>query len=371
MAPGRFASGADDEGSTNMPGRAATLSIAAVALASATTSAAQLGASCPLALTPAQALEARANLEAGLYDAPPIASLGTTVIPIVAHVVRRSDGTGGLSQVDLDQSFLDAQAHFTPGGFELCVADVLFIDDDGFYSGIDSMAELDTLRSTNPVQGAINIYFTEELSSGGSTICGMSSFTFSSVQGIVVRNACTAAGSNTSTLAHEIGHYFDLFHTHENALGTECVDGSNCTTNGDQLCDTPADPNVLGEVDTSCTWFGSASDPCGSGLPFDPPVFNLMSYSTTACRQQFTPQQLGRVLATLTNLRTDLDPALCEPACDSPADANADGELTPADFNAWILAFNTNDPIADQNADGLINPSDFNAWILNYNAGCP
>ncbi|MEL6798010.1 MAG: GC-type dockerin domain-anchored protein, partial [Planctomycetota bacterium] len=55
---------------------------------------------------------------------------------------------------------------------------------------------------------------------------------------------------------------------------------------------------------------------------------------------------------------------------DCPADVNGDGLATPADFNAWILAFNSNAPGCDQNGDGLCNPSDFNAWVLNFNAGC-
>jgi hypothetical protein len=53
-----------------------------------------------------------------------------------------------------------------------------------------------------------------------------------------------------------------------------------------------------------------------------------------------------------------------------PADVNMDGVASPADFNAWILAFNGNDPRADQNGDGLVTPADFNAWIANFNAGC-
>ncbi|MEL7483923.1 MAG: FG-GAP repeat protein, partial [Planctomycetota bacterium] len=53
-----------------------------------------------------------------------------------------------------------------------------------------------------------------------------------------------------------------------------------------------------------------------------------------------------------------------------PADTNGDGELTPADFNAWVVAFNAGDPACDQNADGLCDPSDFNAWVVNFNAGC-
>ena len=53
-----------------------------------------------------------------------------------------------------------------------------------------------------------------------------------------------------------------------------------------------------------------------------------------------------------------------------PADTNADGQLSPADFNAWILAFNAGTAACDQNNDGLCSPSDFNAWIANFNTGC-
>ncbi len=51
-------------------------------------------------------------------------------------------------------------------------------------------------------------------------------------------------------------------------------------------------------------------------------------------------------------------------------DTNNDGALTPADFTAWIAAFNAMAPKCDQNADGLCTPADFTAWIANFNAGC-
>ncbi|MEO1584795.1 MAG: GC-type dockerin domain-anchored protein [Planctomycetota bacterium] len=52
------------------------------------------------------------------------------------------------------------------------------------------------------------------------------------------------------------------------------------------------------------------------------------------------------------------------------ADVNGDGTLTPADFTAWVVAFNMGDVAADQNGDGLVSPADFSAWISNFNAGC-
>ncbi|MEL6796267.1 MAG: GC-type dockerin domain-anchored protein [Planctomycetota bacterium] len=54
-----------------------------------------------------------------------------------------------------------------------------------------------------------------------------------------------------------------------------------------------------------------------------------------------------------------------------PADVNDDGRVSPNDFNAWINAYNSNNPACDQNGDGECRPNDFSAWILNFNAGCP
>ncbi len=55
---------------------------------------------------------------------------------------------------------------------------------------------------------------------------------------------------------------------------------------------------------------------------------------------------------------------------DCVADTNGDGVLSPADFSAWIAAFNAMGAACDQNGDGLCTPADFTAWIANYNAGC-
>jgi len=44
--------------------------------------------------------------------------------------------------------------------------------------------------------------------------------------------------------------------------------------------------------------------------------------------------------------------------------------LSPADFSAWIAAFNAMSPACDQNGDSVCSPADFSAWIANYNAGC-
>ncbi len=52
------------------------------------------------------------------------------------------------------------------------------------------------------------------------------------------------------------------------------------------------------------------------------------------------------------------------------ADVNGDGSVTPADFTAWVNAFNNNAPECDQNGDSACTPADFTAWVNNFNAGC-
>lgn len=52
------------------------------------------------------------------------------------------------------------------------------------------------------------------------------------------------------------------------------------------------------------------------------------------------------------------------------ADVNGDGLVTPADFTAWVAAYNAQLPTCDQNSDGQCTPADFTAWLSNYTIGC-
>ena len=70
---------------------------------------------------------------------------------------------------------------------------------------------------------------------------------------------------------------------------------------------------------------------------------------------------------------TTVSPFLARYGCPAPtctADTNGDGMLSPADFSAWVAAFNAMTPACDQNGDGSCTPADFSAWVANYNAGC-
>jgi len=56
---------------------------------------------------------------------------------------------------------------------------------------------------------------------------------------------------------------------------------------------------------------------------------------------------------------------------DCPCDVNGDEMCTPADFTAWLSAFNMTTPACDVNGDGMCTPADFTAWLSAFNTGCP
>lgn len=106
--------------------------------------------------------------------------------------------------------------------------------------------------------------------------------------------------------AHEMGHALGLMHTHDAGFGAELVDGSNCATAGDFVCDTPADPNLgtAGRIQRSdCTYIGTVLD--ANGDAYHPITNNIMSYSPCVLTT-FTPGQVQVMQYVLDNVKTNL-----------------------------------------------------------------
>lgn len=128
---------------------------------------------------------------------------------------------------------------------------------------------------------------------------------------------------NTKTLEHELGHFFGLFHPHEdfknNSELTEKIDGSNCSCSGDFICDTPASPKLAywkdqirndGRIDVNCNYINTTElDYTNNGkVNMDIIVKNFMSYTKNDidCRESFTPEQIKRIAFIARNKRLNL-----------------------------------------------------------------
>lgn len=201
-----------------------------------------------------------------------------------------------------NQAFAPANMHFTICGF-----DYVFLPNNigGWGPGFTSY-----MADNHDRYGYINVYTTFDIPFASAVASTpfygspdqiyMTSYLFSSFFPI----------QQTGTIfAHELGHIFSLPHTHgflAGPVGTdELVNGSNCSTSGDFICDTPADPNLSafpGRVDSLCNYTDTITTDANGDL-FQPDTRNIMSYSPVRCYDHFSPGQIEQMRYCLDNIR--------------------------------------------------------------------
>lgn len=222
-------------------------------------------------------------------------------IPIQVHILRRSDGTGSLTIEQWNNVLANLNEYYADADLNFIECNQPNIINNDTYFDFDAADDQDPIVASEQVDNVINVYvpggYLESFS--GTSLCGYAYFPWSSNDLILTKASCMINGS---TFAHEVGHYLGLYHTHGTSncgsLTDELVDGSNCETRGDDVCDTPADPNLRGQecdtylVDTDCNYTGDVVD--ANGDVFAPNPRNIMSYSRKACRDYFSPGQLAR-----------------------------------------------------------------------------
>ncbi|HMV51671.1 MAG TPA: M43 family zinc metalloprotease [Blastocatellia bacterium] len=222
-------------------------------------------------------------------------------LPLTIHIVHNNAGVTGITLGEIEVTVRNLNLKWQQTGVQFFIhGEADHIYNDAFLPLPDLRGSRTRLLQTNSVPDTINIYFT-----GLYGFCGVSTFPADAAEGyegIVMDFACSGADA-PDVLAHEMGHYFDLYHTHDTDFGVECpTRAGGCDRTGDLLCDTPADPNLdKGKyVDSNCAYNNLAPIPGGcDSTPYNPPTRNLMSYSLNTCRYQFTPEQISKVLQTL------------------------------------------------------------------------
>ncbi|WP_158848064.1 FG-GAP-like repeat-containing protein [Algibacter sp. L1A34] len=219
-------------------------------------------------------------------------------IPIAAHIVRRSDKTGGLSEADLQVSLTRTNVAYASLNMNFFVDAIYYIDSDQIfnksYGYLDEIVGL-SVNSRN-IAKKLNVYFVPSSSTSWANFPSKDA----KEQHILMNNSHV---KNESTFAHELGHWFDLWHTHETAAGSELVNRSNCSSAGDQICDTPADPSLSGKVNSNCQYTGNNID--SNGETYTPNPKNMMSYAPKICRTEFTNEQIFRIQSAYLGMETD------------------------------------------------------------------
>lgn len=234
-------------------------------------------------------------------------------IPIQIHVLGTDEGTGYPTEgyvrdafCTLNKSFEQANIRFYYHSEINYINNTRWYDHENFSTGREMMYQ-------NNVAGALNSYIVQ-------TAAGACGYYTGGPDAVALAVNCLDPVNQT--WAHEIGHQLTLPHTFYGWEGTtydssedtpesiwfrgrdvetELIDGSNCREAADGFCDTP--PDYL-----SYRWSCNANNPFGDFL-FDPLGQNqqvdgsfIMSYSSGACRNSFSDEQ---IMAMRMNLQLD------------------------------------------------------------------
>lgn len=216
--------------------------------------------------------------------------------PLTLHIIRDAAGNGGITVDEWNAALDRMNEQYKPAKIKFYVCgDIRYIDNDNLYQ-FEKNDDRD-LAATYMVDNTFNLFIVDNYKSGGSASCGFAYYPhLASYDMSVLATSCVVTGT---TLEHELGHAFDLRHTH-NGSGSELVarpsSGKpyNCDTDGDGFCDTPADPNLTGwTIDyETCEVTNTTNATDANGDLFQPDGKNIMSYSPSkACRSIFSQEQ--------------------------------------------------------------------------------
>lgn len=210
---------------------------------------------------------------------------------IVVHIVLDSLGDTVYEEADILEDLDSLNKNFAPicVSFEIC--EFRYID-NFLYLEVDEDKQWEEMQVSYNLKNRINVYYVNTIlnpaGEGFATFVGIND----TISGGIVLSIDGEKG-----LSHEMGHYFGLKHTFETDDGAELVDGSNCATTGDKICDTPADPNSTINAIT-CEFTSMVQD--ANGQYYNPLVNNMMSYYSTdcLCNPSFTREQYKRMATT-------------------------------------------------------------------------
>jgi hypothetical protein len=208
-------------------------------------------------------------------------------VGLALHIVRYTNESGAVAEGDLQQGLQLLQTAFNQARINFVVVIRDTISNDLFTSG--GLTNEESMASIYNIQNVVNIYYLPNAGEPGIAPFSPPVMAWLNVwhdencarygQYIIINNS----NAGTPTVPHEMGHFFDLFHTHErNLLGEETIPYQS----GDMAPDTPP---------TS-----GANHGCNDPSPTEQALArNLMSGPPTGtsgdCRQEFTTIQIRRI----------------------------------------------------------------------------
>jgi hypothetical protein len=199
------------------------------------------------------------------------------------------EGSAGVNQNDIKYSVDLANSYFKNAGIQFFIDTIEYINDYN-YSFITYNKLRKELLTKYSINNRINIFLADSIKIGSGKSYGFTYFPNEADSNFIYLVKGYARGNSLTTM---LGHYMGLLSTHETAGGRELESEKNCSSAGDFICDTYADPGLFNEVIDSCKYIGTMRD--DNGRYFIPSVANIMSDSPDKCKCILTPLQYRRI----------------------------------------------------------------------------
>lgn len=218
---------------------------------------------------------------------------------VFVHISVDSLGNANFSPDQIQSLFDDVNDAFAPicVSFGICKVDTFYNYKFDIINAADGGIEVTEMINLFGQDNRVNLYLYSGWyppSNCGFAIGGINS---QKDGDIILLKYC-----GRLTLIHELGHMFGLKDTYGSR--TELVDGSNCETAEDEICDTPADPykfpDLLGNyISEKCSFiYTEEKDPNGDW--YQPDTGNYMG-PYYGCRCGFTRGQYLKMVETYHN----------------------------------------------------------------------
>jgi len=193
-----------------------------------------------------------------------VAKIPVYKVPLWIYIVRDNNGQGSNFTPSFFSGSLPAINSWYNGVVQFTICGTTYIDKSEYFPlvtiGGNASALYTYAKGLNIAESehCIRVFATNTLNVGTEPKGGYCTTPISNLgeAGVYI------AKLEASTLAHELGHYFALPHTHQGGPSGQFVN-YNCSLTGDGFCDTPADPG-----DNFCTFFGCVNFTCTT--PTDP-----------------------------------------------------------------------------------------------------
>jgi hypothetical protein len=231
------------------------------------------------------------TFEMGLSDTVHTPFAMNRTFHISMHIVRNREGATNMDMSEFNAAFAELNSAFDRIKSGFSISSVNYIDNYHFDSIVKGKNE-DDMVIQNHIAGTINLYLVSHLyDKNDQEVCGYTYYPAEKKEIIMLSKSCLA----DEFLIEQFGHFFNLYHTHENGFAEELADGTNCSVSGDLCCDTPADPGLEGKVTPDCRYASDVQD--ANGNYYAPSVFNYMSFSPGECNKcYFSEEQYVRII---------------------------------------------------------------------------